>query len=412
MAEIKPTVDPVAPTERIASIDVLRGFAVLGILVMNIQSFSMIFAAYLNPTAFGDLTGINKWTWILSHVLADEKFMAIFSLLYGAGIVLITTKAESKGLKAAGLHYRRTFWLLIIGLAHAYLLWHGDILVAYALCALWVYLFRKKSPKALLITGMIFILVPSLLYLFFGWSVPYWPPEATQGNMQMWAPSAEQIAHELEIYRGGWLQQMEHRVPSSLSFQTFIFLIYIGWRVTGVMLIGMAMFKAKVLSADRSRKFYWIMLGIGFGFGLTTVVEGVVHNFANGWPMAYSMFIGWQYNYWGSLGVAAGYIALIMLICRSDKFIAFKNRLASVGRMALTNYLLQTLICTTLFYGHGFGLFGKVERWEQVLIMIGIWAVILIISPIWLRHFRFGPAEWAWRTLTYMKVQPMRKKRA
>lgn len=402
---------PVAPPERMASLDVLRGFAVLGILLVNIQDFSMVFAAYLNPTAFGDLTGLNRWAWMLTHVLGDQKFMTIFSLLFGAGIFLVTSKAESKGLPPAGLHYRRIFWLFVIGLMHAYLLWRGDILVAYAVCAVWVYLFRKKKPKTLLIAGAAFILVPTLLYLIFSWSVPYWPPEAVESNLQMWAPPAERIAHEVAVYRGGWLRQMGHRVPSAIAFQTFIFLIYIGWRVTGVMLIGMALFKWRVLSAERSGRFYRIMLAAGFGIGIPLIVTGVVRNFAAGWAWPYSMFIGWQFNYLGSLGVAAGYIALVMLLCRSARLPALRERLAAVGRMAFTNYLLQSLICTTLFYGHGFGLFGKVQRWQQVLITVAIWTILLVVSPLWLRRFRFGPVEWLWRTLTYKKAQPMRMPR-
>ena len=152
--------------------DVLRGIAILGILIMNIQSFSMIGAAYINPTAYGDLTGMNKWVWVLSHVFADQKFMTIFSILYGAGIVLITKKAESKERLAVGLHYRRTFWLLVIGLMHAYLLWYGDILVTYGLCALVVFLFRKASPRKLLIIGLLVISVASVLYFFLGGQYP------------------------------------------------------------------------------------------------------------------------------------------------------------------------------------------------------------------------------------------------
>lgn len=412
MSETKPIVAPVGAGDRIVSIDVLRGFAVLGILIINIQSFSMIFSAYLNPMSFGDLTGINRWVWILSHVLANMKFMTIFSLLFGAGIILFTQKAESKGLKPAGLHYRRTLWLLIIGLAHAYLLWHGDILVTYALCALWVYLFRRKTPKTLLIIAFILILIPSLLYFFFGWSIPFWPEESMQNNMQMWAPTAEQMSYELEAYRSGWIGQMDHRIPSSIALQTFVFLIFHGWRVTGLMLIGMALFKSNVLSAARSKKFYKWMFTVGLVIGLSLIITGVIRNFSEGWTLKYSMFYGWQFNYWGSLGMAAAYIALIMLVCQSAKFIAIKTRLAAAGRMAFTNYLLQTIICTTIFYGHGLGLFGKVERWGQALIMIGIWILILFISPIWLKHFRFGPVEWLWRTLTYLKAQPMRREPA
>jgi uncharacterized protein len=145
---------PIRPSQRIVALDALRGFAILGILIMNIQSFAMIEAAYFNPTAYGDLTGLNKWVWILSHMLADQKFMTIFSMLFGAGIILFTTRAEAKGRSALKLHYRRTFWLLVIGLLHAYLLWTGDILVPYALCALVVVLFRKWSPTMLAIVGL------------------------------------------------------------------------------------------------------------------------------------------------------------------------------------------------------------------------------------------------------------------
>ena len=134
---------PAAPAQRIVAIDALRGFAVLGILIMNIQMFAMINQAYMNPSAFGSLEGAHGWVWALSHALADQKFMTIFSILYGAGIYLITRKIELKGGKSAGIHYRRTLWLLFFGLVHAYLLWHGDILVTYAVCALVIFLFRR-----------------------------------------------------------------------------------------------------------------------------------------------------------------------------------------------------------------------------------------------------------------------------
>ena len=154
---------PVTASERIQSLDLLRGFAVLGILIMNIQSFAMIQAAYINPTAYGDLTGINKLVWILSHLFADQKFMSIFSILFGAGVLLFTMRAEDKGFRSGRLHYRRSLWLILIGMVHAYLLWYGDILVTYGLCALLAYVFRKVRPKRLLITALAIIAVPSLL---------------------------------------------------------------------------------------------------------------------------------------------------------------------------------------------------------------------------------------------------------
>lgn len=406
--ETKPA--PIIPGERYPSLDILRGFAVLGILLMNIQSFSMIEAAYINPAAYGDLTGINKWTWIFSHVLADQKFLSLFSILFGAGIVLFTNRIESKGLKPAGLHYRRIFWLLIIGLIHAYVFWHGDILVPYAVCGSIAFLFRKKKPGTLLTVGLIIFSISSLIYLMFGLSIHQWPQEAIQNTMASWNPGPEKIASELATYRGEWLEQMTHRIPASLIFQTFIFLIWTGWRVGGLMLIGMALYKWRILTAESSRSFYYILMSLGFGVGLPVVIYGIIKNFSADWSLYYSMFLGSQFNYWGSLFIAIGYIGLIILF---SKFIIKKKGntpLQAVGRLAFSNYLFQTLICTFIFYGHGLGLFGKVQRITQLAIVLGIWASQLIISPFWLRYFRYGPVEWIWRSLTYWKPQPMLRK--
>ncbi len=407
MTQENNVLSPVSLSQRIISLDVLRGFAILGILIMNIQSFSMIGAAYLNPDAFGDLSGLNKWTWILSHIFADQKFMTIFSILFGAGIILFTNRAAEKGYSQAKLHYRRTFWLLVIGLMHAYLLWYGDILVIYALCALFVFLFRKMSPKKLLIFGIIFISVASLLNFMSGLSMQFWPPEAIENTLKSWRPSNEMVQSEVLAYRGDWLGQMSKRIPSALGLHTFLFLFLFGWRAGGLMLVGMALYKWGVLKAERSTKFYTIAVGIGFTIGLPLIIYGIVRNFTAGWILGYSMFIGSQYNYWGSLLIAFAYISLIMLFCQSQIGEKIKNLFAAVGRMAFTNYLMQTIICITIFYGHGFGLYGKVERSIQILIVLCVCIFQLIISPIWLHFFKYGPFEWLWRSLTYWKIQPM-----
>jgi uncharacterized protein len=410
MSNTDPQNAPVAPSERILSLDVLRGFAVLGILIMNIQSFAMVEAAYFNPTAYGDLTGLNKWVWILSHVFADLKFLSTFSILFGAGIVLMSTKAEARGRRAAGVHYRRTLYLIVIGLIHAYLLWCGDILVAYGLCALVVFLFRKVSPKWLLTIGLIATSVPFLLFLFFQWSLSSWTPEAYQNISLIWSPSRQMISQEIAAYQGGWLQQMNHRVPASLAVQTFAFLTSLGWRAGGMMLIGMALFKWRVLTAERSNSFYLKLMAVASGVGFPIVAYGVISNFAADWSLEYSMFLGSRFNYWGSLFIALAYVSAVMLACRLKRPEKLIHRLAAVGRMALTNYLMQTIICTAIFYGHGLGLFGQLERYEQILVVLAVWLFLLIVSPIWLRFFRFGPAEWLWRSLTYRRFQPMRCK--
>ncbi len=362
----------------------------------------------MNPTAYGDFTGINRWVWILSHIFADQKFMTIFSILFGAGIILLTQRAEAKGVSAAGLHYRRTFWLLLIGLAHAYLLWHGDILVPYALCALFVFLFRKRKAKTLFITGIIFILIPSIIYLLIGWSMQYWQPEQIQETLVNWKPTPEIVAKELSDFRGGWLEQMNQRVPGAFFLETYLFLIWSMWRAGGLMLIGMAFFKWGFLTAERKEEFYKKGLTIGLAAGLVFIVFGLIRNFQEDFIMEYSFFIGPQYNYWGSLFLSFAFICLVMLLSKRSIKNRLFNSLAGVGRTAFSNYLLQTVICTTIFYGHGLGLFGYVERGTQFLIVIAVWVFQILITNIWLRYFRFGPAEWLWRSLTYWKLQPMK----
>lgn len=399
---------PTKRAERIVAIDVLRGFALLGILLMNVQGFSMIQAAYQNPTAYGDLTGWNRAIWIFSHIFADQKFMTIFSLLFGAGIILFTDRLEAKGRKPASIHYRRTFWLFLIGLAHAYLLWVGDILVTYALCSFIVYLLRKRSPRTLFILGCLAAAVPILIYLFFQLSLPFWANETSPAEVG-WLPTPAQISAEVAHYQGGWLEQMVYRIPSSFFFQTFVFFIYVGWRAGGLMLIGMACYKWGVVTAKRSQAFYWGMVMVGLMVGLPPIIYGVDYNFGAGWAFEVSMFGGYLFNYCGSFFVSMAYIGLIMLVSQRPKLRVITHPLSAVGQMALTNYLMQTLICTFIFYGHGLGLFGQVARTSQLLLVLTIWVFQLIISPIWLRYFRFGPFEWLWRVLTYWQVQPIRR---
>ena len=401
---------PVADAERITSIDVLRGFALLGILVMNIQSFSMISAAYMNPTAYGDLTGANWWVWAVSHVLTDQKMYGLFSMLFGAGIVLMASRAEARGERSARLHYRRMGWLLLFGLLHGHLLWYGDILYSYAMCGMLVFLFRRAQPKTLFILAAVFYGIGSALYLVSGWSMQFWPPEAITGFLdQGWRPPPAAVEEELAIYRGGWLTQMPHRATLSLFLQTLVFFMSVAWKTTGNMLLGMALFKTGVLTGERSTPFYQRLMAIGFVVGVPLAMLGIARNYAAGWDGRYSFFQGSQYNYWAAIIIDMGWIGLVILAMRSGALAGLVQRLDAVGRMAFTNYIMQTLIATTLFYGHGFGLYGSVSRVGQIGIVLAVWALQLIVSPIWLSRFQYGPLEWGWRSLTYGRRMPMRR---
>ena len=399
---------PVAESDRVVALDVLRGFAVLGILIVNIRSFSTVSAAYLNPAVGDGLDGAGLWVWATTHLFADTKFISIFSLLFGAGMAMTADRMAKRGLPAVGLHYRRQLWLLVIGLAHAYLIWHGDVLVAYALCGFLLYPLRNVRPKRQLILGACMVAVVLPLWLGVGLSVPWWP-EAERAAMEAeWAPPPAALAAETAAFRGGWLEQMPYRAGEAFGLQTVVFLTYFLWRAGGLMLVGMALYRLGVVTGRRSPAFYrWTAL-LGIGLGLPVVAAGIAYNVRTGFSAEHSMFQGTLFNYVGSFGVFLGYVALVMLAVQAGRLPGLQQRLAAVGRMALTNYISQSVLCTLFFYGHGLGIFGRVSALGQVGVVLAVWALQLAWSPWWLRRFRFGPLEWLWRTATYMRRQPFR----
>jgi len=400
---------PIQTKERIQALDFLRGFALLGILIMNIQLMAMPMAAYLNPTAFGDFNGINKAVWIFGHLFADEKFMTIFSILFGAGIVLMTQRAVERTGKSAALHYRRTFWLLVIGLIHAHLIWSGDILVPYAVGAIFVYFFRNLKPIPLIVVGILIVAVHTLLYVFMGTTMEFWPPESLEMAKQSWIPSAEHMQHQIEALTGTLGEQIAFNSAEATFLETFVLLMILFWRASGLMLVGMAFYKLGILTAKRSGAFYTRGLLIGCTLGLMISGYGMKTNFDANFSFEYSMYLGSQWNYWGSLFMSFGYICGIMLIAKSNILPWLRDRLAAVGQMALTNYIMQSVLGVLIFWGVGLGLCGKFERWEQFLVVIGVWVLQVLWSRPWLNKYRFGPLEWLWRSLTYMKRQPFKR---
>jgi uncharacterized protein len=393
---------PVTPSERIVPLDVLRGVALLGILLMNIRYFSMIGAAYDNPTAYGDLHGANYAVWYVTALLADTKFMAIFSMLFGAGIVLMAQRQEKAGRPPWRVHLRRMLVLLAFGVAHAWLLWAGDILYTYALCGLAVFWFRHASPRSQILLGLLVLTVGSVL--------PHlaYQSGGARVDLEFFRPSEEEVKKEVAALQGNWWRQCDYRWPAALYLETIDFAMFLAWRAGGLMLVGMAFFRLGLFNATHTRGLYVALLLVGIFIGLPLIARGVYLNEASGWDPEYVLFQGMQYNYWGSLLVAMGWVGLVMLVCQSPLLKSATHPLAAVGRTALSNYFFQTLACTTIFYGHGLGLFGRVERVGQMGIVAAVWLVQLVVSPLWLRHFRFGPAEWLWRSLTYGKWQPLR----
>ena len=422
---------PVETSERISSIDVLRGFALLGILVMNIYVFALPGVTMKNPPIAGGFTGLDYATWFVSHMLFYHKFMPIFSMLFGAGVVLLTTRLEERGLQVRRIYYRRIFWLVIFGLLHAHLLWVGDILYPYAICGAIVYLFRKASVRRLIIVGIVGIGISMISNHLIGQMFRYMKATSAQaelklaegeelrkdeeGILESWKemrknmmPGPEDIEHINEIYRDGYAGIVKDRSPQLIWIQTVGLVFMLAWRLAGFMLIGMALLKTGILSAARSMRFYAWMAVICYAIGLTVVGIGVSKNIDHGFDVIYIYKYGGQYNIVGGTIVSLAHIAVMMMICRAGVLARLMKRFAAVGRMAFSNYISHTLICSTLFYGYGFGLFNRFGRFQLMGFVVVIWILQIIISPIWLERFRFGPLEWLWRSLTYGKRQPFK----
>lgn len=397
------------PSTRFASLDVIRGIAILGILLMNIQSFSMIGQAYLNPMAYGDMTGLNKWVWIVSHIFADQKFLSIFCMLFGASIAMISGKEEARKGNSWKAHYSRNFWLLIIGLIHGYLFWYGDILAPYAACSFFIYFFRKLPVKALIVMGILVFAISTFIHISEGLEVLKLPQQILDQMSAGWSPSQKIIDKNITAYLGSFQDQLAQRTKTLNMMHTELFPGFYVWRISGLMLIGIALFKSGFLLGQSAMILYKRTLSFTLTIGLVLITSGLIFNFHHGWQLKYSLFFGAEFNYWGSLFIALAYISGIILWVRMGKGTRLVDRFASVGRMALSNYLLQTLVCAGIFYGFGLGLFGQVSRTGQLGIVAGIWVLQMFVSPLWLKYFQFGPMEWLWRSLTKMKVQPIRK---
>jgi len=385
-------------THRIHSLDLLRGFAVLGILIMNITSFSQINIAYMNPTIGAGLEGYNQYFHAFNYIFADTRFMSIFSILFGAGVVLFTNNAEAKGKRVGALHFKRMFWLLLFGLLHAYFIWEGDILVAYAICGCLIYLLRKKTIRTLLIISIILFIIPLTFNLmtYYGMTA-----EELESTFAFFYPSSEEITNEVKIMQGPFLEQMPIRLENAIEFQTLVFMIETFWRTTSLMLLGMILYRKGILSANKSISYYSKMILIGFGIGLIISLIGLNQSYDSGWSGAYVMSIGANYKLISGVFIATGYIGFVMWCFKKGVFKKLQNRLQSAGRMAFTNYIGMSVICSLIFNGHGLALYGTFDRLQQFLVVVSIWVLILIVSPLVLRKYRYGPLEWLWRKLTY-----------
>ncbi|TQV86422.1 DUF418 domain-containing protein [Aliikangiella coralliicola] len=399
-----PTITPVTEEERFLSLDFIRGIAVFGILLMNVQVFGNVFASYVNPTVNDDFSGINQVAWFFTHIFIEQKFYTIFSMLFGAGIVLMAERATLRGVSAGAYHYRRSILLLIFGLCHGFFIWYGDILTIYGFFALLVFGGWQSSPRRLIVVGIVLTLMVSLMMLAGSSEID---EDSVREIERNFFPSLEMIEKEVAAYRGSWIDNQVERVEGMITMLSF--LVFVGIRIAGCMLIGMALYKLGIINGKRSTGFYRRLSAICLVPGLIAIAYGANLIYQNEFKDAVKiqMLYG-QINFLVSLPVALGYIGLFHLFHRSDCCAILKKKFEAVGQMAFTNYILQSVVCTSIFYGFGFGLFSSLERFEMLVVAVGVFLLQLFWSDWWLSRFRFGPIEWLWRSLVYFKLQRLR----
>lgn len=411
---------PTSEQQRIESLDVLRGFALLGILLLNIVGFGLLSTAYSNP-GIGINSSADVAVWAGIDLFAEGAMRCLFSILFGAGVVLFATGDNAKG---AGLHYKRNLWLLVFGLFDMFvLLWTGDILIVYALAGFVLYLVRNTSPRRLLISAGVLILLMSALHgvTHLGLSmgrdaaqqiaqaqdpaaVPQGLKEAAAGYEEFMADfdmSDEEVAQELAARQGSYVEAFTWSAGESMDILLFVVPVYLFWDALAMMLIGMALFKSGVLQGGKPTGFYLRMTVVGFTVGLLVNGYEVTRAIGSNFDVL-SVFAQMQWTYhFGRLGMAMGWLGLVVLLLHKGVLTGLQKRLAAVGRMALTNYLMHSFICLVVFTGLGFGLVGTLSRVELYIVVLAIWVLQLWFSPWWLASYRFGPVEWIWRWLTY-----------
>lgn len=403
---------------RIVSLDILRGVAVMAILSVNIVGMAMIESAYFYPPDYGfDSTG-DRVMWALNSVLVDGRFRSLFSILFGASLTLVVSRAVAAGRKGWAVHYPRMIVLLLFGVLHYYLLWWGDILVNYALVGMIAFVFWRLDARKLLSVAVLVLAV-------------YYLPQTIDGMAQLAkveagltpgaAPELRAKVEEMLATRPVPVEEIaaakaaHASIPAHLRAMTtgnaamrpWYSLPGYGLETLGLMLIGMAGLKSGFLTGSWSRRSYVVIAALCLGIDLTVhTVAAVLTLSADFAPQVYYPWTRTYVNPLHPVG-AIGYAALIILIFSRPSALA--DRIAAVGRAAFSNYLGSTLIGTVLFFGTGFGLFGEVSRGQAWLFVPPIWALMLLWSKWWLDRFRYGPFEWAWRSLSRWQIEPMRR---
>lgn len=388
---------------RFPSLDVIRGVAVMGILLANIVAFGLPEAAYFSPLAWGGAGVPERTAWFLNFVFVEGRFRGLFSFLFGASMLLVIERADARGANGAALHLRRMFWLFVIGCLHLYLLWWGDILAHYALVGVLALFFSRQNARTLTLVAVALLLVSVLLNAATAAALFAASRRATPADLALWngfasafgVPPRAELLDQIAAMRGSFGAAAAWRWQHALD--PFTFLPIGGAETLGAMLLGMAGLRSGFLTAAWSRRAYarvaWVCVPVSLAgyaaIGWHTMATG----FDQRWVYTGSLVLSEPFRTIGYVG----YAAVIILLLRPGGRLT--TRVAAAGRMAFSNYLGTTVMMDLLFNGWGLGLFGAIGRaWLYAIVPI-VWLVMLLWSRAWLARYRQGPLEWVWRSL-------------
>lgn len=419
--------------DRIGMLDTMRGIAVLGILLMNITGFGLPYA-YDDPTVWGGDTAADLGVWRIMALFFEGTMRGLFTLLFGASALLFLQRPVSPAsdLRPADLYFRRTLWLIVFGLINGYvLLWSGDVLFYYGFAGLALFVFRELSPRRLLTLAAVFMILQTLI------SVGEWVDfhetqalaQAADERVATGQPLADGDQEAIDTYAAvhaefhparenleAYVANVRDSYSSAFAvlrgdtwfMQTEFFFRHGIVECFGMMLLGMALLKWGVLTGDQPTRVYLAMILVGYTIGLSVNVFEMREVESAHFSAEALMNALLTYDL-GRIPLTLGHLGLIAIICRTPWLANTSRVFAAVGQMALTNYLTQSLLCLLIFTGAGLAWYGQLARHELYYVVGAIWVLQLIWSPLWLRHFRHGPAEWLWRSLTYWRFQPMRR---
>jgi uncharacterized protein len=443
LAGLPQTFAPIGHEERISSMDVLRGVALLGILIANVTGMGVPGWDYAVPLGMakpafqGAHAHINTIVWFARWLVVEGKMRGLFSMLFGAGAILLISRAEQRGAGArvADIFLRRNLWLVLFGVLHAYLVWWGDILYFYGLTAL-IFLFPCRNLKArtLAIAGVCVLSVNCLFGPFSG-GAAFWDGllhnrvvaaqaaqkagraltdeqrtdlQAWEARQQEWRPSQQVIQADLAAKRSGYVAVQTENLPEVRAFEKDGFYGLAFCDMLGTMFLGMALLKNGFLTAKLSYRTYFVTAAIT---GLTSVSIVSLATW-KAWSSGFDMLTSERWLYFtldpGRVLGAIAIAAIVMLVVKARLFSWLVERLAAVGQTALSNYILTSLMCQFLFVWGPWKLYDQLEYYQLYYVVFAVWIFNLTWSKLWLQHFKFGPLEWIWRSLTYWKMQPMR----